>query len=594
MDQDPVRRLLSALSSTSVDGPPSRRYAHIEHMVGELLGAKARDARDSLRGPDFVIARPPDAPLAIELKVFSGSYLGKNVDNRISDLLASAVEIRRAYSHEIALSAILLFATPHPPSRFISRFRGVLRRADGVGFDSVLIGWPDDDLRWVYLETKAASSSPDEQDARPGSAREAFALLKQQPSSPSRASVVTPPRARRMLLVADEWRSGHGGISTVNRELATALAAAGVEAAVLVPRASETDIRAASDLNVALVTPARPPGLNDREALLLRPVFADSDWRPDVIVGHGRLLGPYAAAQQQQFFPDARRVHFVHTDAEQLEAAKEVPGGRSNMVSAEERRTLERDLARSADLVVGVGPLLTETISDELIGPGTPPSVICLVPGLRESFDTSVSPPPVKNRVLLVGRADDFQSKGIDIAAEAMLRVVDRWGRTAPHPPSLVIRGVPDDAAGEVKERLENIFEGRVAFALRPYSDSEEAVVSDLAQARVLLMPSRHEGFGLSAYEAIASAVPILISAESGLAQFLREAGIDTSPSSIVPIRNSTSRLASDRWADAIQAVLENPAVARAQGVQLRNAVATFAGWSDAVDRLLHAIDSIA
>jgi D-inositol-3-phosphate glycosyltransferase len=79
-------------------------------------------------------------------------------------------------------------------------------------------------------------------------------------------------------------------------------------------------------------------------------------------VGHGRVLGRYAAAQQQQFFPKARRVHFVHTDAEQLEAAKEEPGGGSNMINADARRNLERDLARSADLVVGVGPLLTGTI----------------------------------------------------------------------------------------------------------------------------------------------------------------------------------------------------------------------------------------
>ncbi|WFR67677.1 glycosyltransferase family 4 protein [Curtobacterium flaccumfaciens] len=388
------------------------------------------------------------------------------------------------------------------------------------------------------------------------------------------------------MLVADEWRSGRGGISTVNRELAIALAAAGVDSAVMVPQASPEDIKAASDVDVALVTPARVPGLTDRETLLLRPVFADQSWIPDVIIGHGRVLGPYAAAQQQQFFP--RRVACISytRTPNSLSRRRKKLGGGSRMSDSDARRRLEQQLAQSAHLVVGVGPLLAASIRDDLIGREPTTHVICLMPGLRETFDVSTALTPVRNHVLIVGRADDFHSKGIDIAAEAMLKVADAWPSNKSHRPVLIIRGVPDDAATEVKARLDRILEGRVNFHLRPFTDTEADVTQDLAQARVLLMPSRHEGFGLAAYEAIASGVPVIISAESGLAEFLRDSAIDTSPSSIASTSDSLTRLAVDVWADAIQGVLDAPDVARAQAIVLRDSVAGLVNWADSVAKL--------
>ena len=575
---------------------PRSRYDAIENLFAQLVGGQLQDQIGSVRGPDILIRRAGTTPIAIELKVFSPQSFGKTFSNRVADLLAGAVEIRRSFRGDVTLSAVLLTidAADHP---HISVERGqamaqrLLRADDGIGFDSVLLGSADSELRWRFFGAAAADEGPVA--ATTGTTTEILELLKKQEALTKATTTRRPANGKqRILMVADEWRSGHGGISTVNRELATSLAAAGVEVAVLLPRASDSDVRTAAEVNVAVVTPARVPGLSDRDSLLLRPVFADHGWMPDVVVGHGRLLGPYAAAQQLQFFPESRRVHFVHTDAEQLEAAKEALGGPSHMLTAEVRRHVERDLARSADLVVGIGPLLTETIRDDLIGPVTPPKAICMIPGLRTTFDIAAVYPPVKNRVLIIGRADDFRSKGIDIAAEAMLKVVDRWPDSRRHPPVLVIRGVPDEASKEVKARLDEILEQRVDYLLRPYSDSEDELIQDLAQARLLLMPSRHEGFGLSAYEAIAGGLPVLISAESGLAEFLRESGLDTSPSSIISTRNSSTQLAIDRWASAIQHVLDNPETARAHANQLRQAVAEKVNWEQSTAQFLAALNS--
>lgn len=592
------QQLISLLEGTRAEPRAAGPHLALERYLAELVGGQ-RSQRVWDSGPDILVGRADAPSLAIELKVLNRQFFRKNFRNRVSEMLAASVQIRRSFRDEAGVAAIVLLhgdvdgvSAGQNPGQFASELASRLVRADdGVGFDSVLVGTAAAAMEWQFFAAPSDGDFP--ASSHPRSTQEALNLLmKRRPLPLQRATSARARRLHRCLLVADEWRSGRGGISTVNRELAIALAAAGVDSAVMVPQASPEDIKAASDVDVALVTPARVPGLTDREALLLRPVFADQSWIPDLIIGHGRLLGPYAAAQQQQFFPEAMRVHFVHTDAEQLESAKEVPGGESRMSDSDARRRLEQQLAQSAHLVVGVGPLLAASIRDDLIGREPTTRVICLMPGLRATFDVSTAHTPVRNHVLIVGRADDFHSKGIDIAAEAMLKVADAWPTSKSHRPVLIIRGVPDDAATDVKARLDVILEGRVKFHLRPFTDTETDVTQDLAQARVLLMPSRHEGFGLAAYEAIASGVPVIISAESGLAEFLRDSAIDTSPSSIASTNDSLTRLAVDVWADAIQRVLDAPDVARAQAIALRDSVAGLVNWPDSVSKLLTALPS--
>lgn len=582
---------LLALLNEQEGGQSPRRYEAVVRLIAQLAGG--HQSVGVARGPDVVVSREDRTPVSIEIKISHVGSLSKNTNNRVSDLLAAALEQNRAFRGAITQSALFLVVGQQgtPPEKFADSLASRLLRApDGVGYDSVLVGWGGDELRWQFFAAdQHRSSGP----VIPMSTREAFRLVREQ-DAPSSVKP-TPPSTRRLriLLVADEWRSGRGGISTVNRELASALAAAEVDAAVFVPRASEQDARSAAECGVALVTPALVPGLSEREAMLLKPIFSTRGWTPDVIIGHGRVLGPFAAAQQQQYFATARRVHFVHTDAEQLEAAKESSGGASHMLLADERRAVERSLASSADLVVGLGPLLTETIRDELLGTGTSTKVICLVPGLRDTFDLASTEAPVKNRILIVGRADDFISKGIDIAAETLLRVVDHWPHNRPHVPELVIRGVPEQFADEVKAKLDLLFDGRVSYVLRPYTDSEDDLLNDVAQARVLLMPSRHEGFGLAAYEAIAAGLPVRISAQSGLAQFLHEHHIDSSPTSIVTTRNIGSDLALDRWVEAVREVLEDPIGARLAAVELRASIADVVDWQSSARALLDEIRAL-
>jgi len=64
---------------------------------------------------------------------------------------------------------------------------------------------------------------------------------------------------------------------------------------------------------------------------------------------------------------------------------------------------------------------------------------------------------------------------------------------------------------------------GAVNFDFQDYTEDRTAYFRDLASASVAMMPSWHEGFGLTAWEAIASAVPVIIGRESGVYRLLDE-----------------------------------------------------------------------
>jgi D-inositol-3-phosphate glycosyltransferase len=586
---DPIeQQIVAHLRAFGNDRPRGEIVMGLERMVGHALGASPFDRRGAIRGPDFLIETPDATTIAVELRITQGDSLRKNLSNNVSALLANAVEARRSFNEDVSLVAVLLInftaADTEPTLDAGAMWSPLLRDASGAGYDAVVVGTVTSVISWEAFRQGAVS-----QDIQTNQIRSFVRNL----SRRTQRRVVESAkgdRKYRFLMVSDEWSSSRGGISTVNRELATALASDGYDVAVLVPRVTDDDLQEASDARVSLAVPAAVPGLDERSLLLLRPVFADPDWKPDFIVGHGRILGPFAAAQQQQFFPEAKRIHFVHMDAEELEAAKERSGGESRMQQADERRILERELAQSADLVVGIGPALTTSIRDDLMGPAQSPPVLGLVPGLRSGWVAKASEIAEKNRVLVIGRADDFHSKGIDLAAEALLDVSLRWPKSDPHRPTLVIRGVPNESSSYVKKELEGVTSTLLDIYLRPYTQSEDEIVRDLAQAKVVLMPSRHEGFGLAAWEAIAAGVPVLVSENSGLARVLRETRIDTTPSSIVQVRDADGKSARQAWEDAISRTLADPVGARKRALELRLQIQESFTWQRAVKELTKAL----
>lgn len=117
---------------------------------------------------------------------------------------------------------------------------------------------------------------------------------------------VAPIRPRRILAVATEWSSGHGGISTLNRELCSSLAAAGHYVACLVIAPTPREIAEAAAVKVNLIGCPDDPTVHDLDRLLLFYPSMLPNFVPEVVIGHDHITGsgrsPYCAAHLQNGF----------------------------------------------------------------------------------------------------------------------------------------------------------------------------------------------------------------------------------------------------------------------------------------------------
>ncbi|MFF1479770.1 caspase family protein [Streptomyces sp. NPDC058301] len=370
-----------------------------------------------------------------------------------------------------------------------------------------------------------------------------------------------------VLVVATEWSSGRGGLSTFNRHLCVAMAAAGAQVFCIVLDADASEVTDAKEKGVTLLTHPGAPGAPEYGRLTRRPTLPHGT-RPDLVIGHARITGPAAAHLKEDFFPHARRLHFVHMAPDEIEWHK-LGDGVDRARQAEERTEIERELGLTAHRVVAVGPALKRRFSNELWGAGVP-EPLRLDPGFDAPTSTGQAgagggpnvfarrrpPPDGLHKVLFVGRTEDVRLKGVDLAARACGMVHELRSRTAGEPIELFVRGAPPEKADEQQQLIRD-WSGcpGLRVVVRPYSSDPRKLESDMLRAGLVVMPSRSEAFGLVGQEAILRGVPVLVSDQSGLAQLLREELRSDADPLIVPV---TGNFADDagEWAARIEKCL--------------------------------------
>lgn len=176
----------------------------------------------------------------------------------------------------------------------------------------------------------------------------------------------------QITLLADEWKSSKGGLSTINRELAIELAKQpNVSVTFLVPKCGEADRNAACSHKIQVVEAEERPGFPPVDWLCFPP----EDLVIDVVVGHGVPLG-----RQAQIIKKTHRctwMQVVHTTPEELAMHKTYPDAISK---GDEKQCTELKLCQMADFVVTIGPKLFEFYSVHLHLCGK--TVFNLTPGI--------------------------------------------------------------------------------------------------------------------------------------------------------------------------------------------------------------------
>ncbi|WP_162688623.1 MULTISPECIES: caspase family protein [unclassified Streptomyces] len=391
-----------------------------------------------------------------------------------------------------------------------------------------------------------------------------------------------------VLVVATEWFSAHGGLSTLNRHLCVALAAAGARVFCVVLGAEDSEVADAATKGVALLCHPGAPGAPEYGRLTRRPALPPGV-EPDLIIGHARITGPAAAHLHEDFFPGARRLHFVHMAPDEIEWHK-LDDTTDKADRAEERTEIERRLGASAHRVVAVGPRLHARFRNELCDTEAP-EPLRLDPGFDlpgSTLPTVRTPPPGSpHKVLLLGRTDDARLKGVDLAARACGLVHDLRTKASAEPIELVVRGAPRTTA-DVQQDTIRTWSGNpgLPVVVRAYSSEPGRLEADMMRASVVVMPSRSEGFGLVGREAIIRGVPILVSANSGLAQLLREHLGDDADHLIVPMTGKDDEDAAV-WAARIEKCLVDREAAFTRIAAARGRLAARVTWAGAAALVL-------
>ena len=312
----------------------------------------------------------------------------------------------------------------------------------------------------------------------------------------------------KVTILASEWGSSKGGLSTINRELAIQLAKfPDVEITFFLPKCSEQDKKEALGHKINIVEAKRRPGYQELEWLSFPPEHLQID----VIVGHGVKLGRQAQVIRESH--KCRWVQVVHTDPEELGMFKSYPNPISK---GEEKHQIEVELCEMADFVVGVGSKLTEAFRSYLRGCQKDQTVLDLTPGVFDEFLSVQQVPEERThcRVLVFGRGDaeDFALKGFDIAAKAVASLPDTH---------LIFVGAPDGKQEEIAKRLLECGISASHLKVRGYVESRERLKHLFCEVDMVLMPSRTEGFGLTGLEALSAGLPVLISKNSGFGEAL-------------------------------------------------------------------------
>ncbi|TFD34249.1 glycosyltransferase [Cryobacterium cryoconiti] len=368
-------------------------------------------------------------------------------------------------------------------------------------------------------------------------------------------------------------------MNVVVRHQAEALAAAGHHVEILTRRSSplsETEqLSPGVTLRFLDAGPARPVPKGDHENFI------------DAFRLQMDALGPYDVIHSHHWFsgmaalPLARRRGVPHVQSfHSIAADPSTPLSAGERPESPGRMAGEEWLAQESDALVAISEAEAHTIVQRL--GGSPERITIVLPGVdgilfrptdllpAEPRDYAAGPRDIRGYAVVAGRLQPL--KGLDLAIEAIAAVPEAIR------PELVIAG---DASADYDGYIDELralaarhgIERSVRF-VGPQSRVDLALL--LSGARIVLVPSHSETYGLVALEAAASGVPVVAAAAGGL----REAVLDGDTGVVVDSRDPQV------WAGALTQILSNPAFARRLSLAARER-AEHLDWPRSADGLV-------
>ena len=338
-------------------------------------------------------------------------------------------------------------------------------------------------------------------------------------------------RKLRVTLLSAEWKASiNGDLTTINRELAIQMAKhPNVEVSVFLPQCSEEDKRLAGSCNVTLIEAVKVPGL--KPVLWLASV--PEGHAMDCVIGHGVALGrQIQIIKKNPNYSHCKWIQVVHTAPEEIGMFRDISQGQQNQQT-------EIELCQMADQVVTIGPKLTDAYKDKL----RKQDVFNLTPSIFTEFSDMQQKSDERRFCVLViesGDSEDFDVKGYNIVAKAIAELEDKSYQ-------LKFASKQKGKEDELADKLLQCGIGRNQLSVCSLDEDRETLAKLFSMVDIAILPSKTEGFGLSALQAISAGLPVLVSGNSGIAEALKE--VPNGSQCIVDSEDPA------HWARAIKAV---------------------------------------
>lgn len=330
---------------------------------------------------------------------------------------------------------------------------------------------------------------------------------------------------KSVVVLADAWGPGRGGISAFNVDLLESLAQVAPEVDVIsiVPSVSADEVSKAKSHRVELIIApsSQGNGLTEEAISAAHSQLKSRLGYPQSFfwVGHDVITGPQAIALRA-IAGGGTAVLFMHASYADYSAIKH-----RDPIYATKKWHKQRELFQAADALFAIGPLLRDRLRD--LQPSR--TVHMLVPGLSRLTLTHATS---RLTAIAFGRLDleNDPIKQGRLVAESFAAAIAHAKRTPglgqPIFENAVLKLVGLDENDPAREGILAAVEKKAGRALDirllSYLD-RDALLQELDGVNLSLFLSWHEGFGLSAWEAIGAGIPLIVSKSTGVFKLLNE-----------------------------------------------------------------------
>ncbi|MFV8594371.1 glycosyltransferase, partial [Ralstonia pseudosolanacearum] len=331
------------------------------------------------------------------------------------------------------------------------------------------------------------------------------------------------------VLIATRWGSSLGGINVFNTSLASAIAEVlhtQGKCVCFLEEEADSSIDVPVSIELRKFNPDDSDVVNFIKKTLIED-FSAQHAAEIIVLGHdvktGRLAIDCSNALKADGLTKVQSVTISHMDYVQYAGAK----GRDS-TEVTRRFNEQRDVVANADVAFAVGPLLQQSFQVARSQSKTRNSrVQMLVPGTPTPEPTALDESG-QLRVFISGRLggeDDVIKNG----KLAVLSLADAYehgladaSATWKSRGALYAFGVDESTDGSDLRKSRDVAKAHFTVEAVGYSNNQEPIFDKLRSCHIALMPSWHEGFGLTGWEALSLGVPLVCSEQSGLAQLLK------------------------------------------------------------------------